>query len=316
MDQNINEILKTIDFYYEILENPEVCTNISSEYMKKIFQACIYIENTIRKIEEEEKEACFESHLSAWMLKKNKNINYRCSDLKNACDKMLEFCLKEKKISTIIIDELLQMYIQQCGSVRLESSINYTLTKSMQANAILQALKNLEFSKTDIEDEILIASWDFEIKLGNKIKVIEYIADMFNKECFSKLIELAYKSETGSSINILILNLFSKKLLKNHLRLYLELKNTKRKVLLKLLADNSQFQVTFVDSTFYFGRSMEYDHECGWITNTGFSYSDLENMIKVFLDGPSELHILIINRIKIAKELDEIWKDIERDCVL
>jgi hypothetical protein len=316
MDQNIHEILRTIDFYYEILENPDVCTNINSDNIKKTFQACLYIENAIQKIQEEEKETSFESHLNAWMSKKKKKINYKCSDLKNACDKMLEFCLRETKISNEIIDELLKMYTQQCGSVRLEASINRTLKISMQTNTILQVFKNLEFPESDIEDEILIASWDLEVKLGNHKKIIEYLTNMFNKEYFSRLIELAYKSETKGPVNILILHLFAKKLISNHLLLYLELKNSKRKVILKLLTDNSQFQVTFIDATFYFGRSMEYDDENGWITNTGFSYHDLKNMIRVFLDGPNELYTLIVNRIQIAKELDEIWEDIERDCIL
>ena len=316
MEQKLNELLRTIDFYCEMLENSEVLKKVDGDNMRKIFQTCIFIENAVKKIEEENKEIEFESHLNAWMLKKNKTIAYKCSNFKNACDKMLELFLKEETISNEIIDDLLKLYIHECGNVRLEACINQILTNSMQVNAILGVFKNMEFPKTDIENEVLIASWENEIKIGKRKKVIVYLTDMFEREHISKLIDMAYKSITTSPVNCLILDFFTKKLIDNDILLYSELKDAKKKVLLKLLMDHAKFQVSFIDTTFYIGRNMEPDEEEQWVTETGFTYDDLKKMIKVLLNGPEELYTLITNRVKLAKELDEVWEDIEKDCIL
>lgn len=316
MDQNFNKILKTIDFYCEIIENPEVLREIDVNYLRKTFQACVFIENAVKKIQEAKKEVNFESHLNAWMSKKKKTIVYKYTNFQNACDKLLEFCLKEDKISNEVIDEMLKMYIHQCGSVRFEAHINHILTHSMGANALLDIFKNLEISESDIDDEVLIASWEHEIGIGKQKKVKECLKDMFDKEEIPRLIELAYKAETSSPINTLILDFLSKKLEDNNVPLYTELKNNEKKVLLKLLMDNSNFQVSFVDATFYIGRNMEKDEDEEWITNTGITYDDLKKIILILLDGPRDIYQLVVDRIKLAKELDAVWEDVERDCIL
>ncbi|XP_031782442.1 uncharacterized protein LOC116416801 [Nasonia vitripennis] len=316
MDQNFNKILKIIDFYCEIIENPEVLREIDINCLKKTFQACLFIENAVKKIKEEKKEIVFESHLNAWMSRKKKTIVYKCFNFKNACDTLLEFCLKEDKISNDVIDEMLKIYIHHCGSVRFEANVNHILTHSMRANALLDIFKNLEISESDIDDEVLIASWEHEIKVGKQKKVNDFLKDMFDKEEIPRLIELAYKSETSSPINILILDFLSKKLEDYNILLYTELKNNEKKVLLKLLMDNSQFQLTFVDATFYIGRNMEKDEDEDWITSTEITYNDLKKIILILLDGPRDIYQLIVDRIKLAKELDAVWEDVERDCIL
>lgn len=313
MNQQIDKILKVIEIYLEIIENPEVLDKVDIDVMKRTFEACIYIEDVISKVEEEKKEIEFDSHLSAWFTKKKKAIIYKCSDLKNACDKMLERFLIKEQITVEIIDELLKIYIQQCGNVRLELVINHILSHSMQSNSILQFFQKTE---VDIEDQVLIASWEQEIKTGNKKKVIEYLIDMFDKELIPKLIRLAYEAEKTNPVNALILNFFGKKLEDNHEELYTELKNSQSKILLKLLMDSSKFQISFIDTTFYLGRTMDLNDDEEWVTGTGFSYDDLKSIINVLLDGPEEIHKLVVERIKLAKELDAVWEAIEQDCIL
>lgn len=313
MDQQIDEILKVVDTYLEIIENPEVFEKIDTGITIRAFETCLYIENLVKKVQEEQKETEFDSHLNSWMLKKKKTSVYKCSNLKKACDKMLERFLSKEQIPVEIIDELLKLYIQRCGSVRLETAINNMLSYSMQANSILQFFQKTE---VDIEDEVLLASWDQEIKIGNKKKVIECLTEMFDKELIPKLIKLAYIAESTNDVNKLILNFFAKKLDDNHDKLYTELKNSKKKVLLKLLVDNSKFQVSFIDTTFYMGRKMELNDEEEWVTDTGFSYDDLKNVINVLLDGSQEIHRLVVDRIKLAKELDAVWEAVEEDCIL
>lgn len=316
MEQKFNEVFKTIDFYYEVIENPDDIEMMDTNHMRKTFQACVSIESAMKKIQELKKETEFESHLSAMMLKKKKTIQYRCSNLANACDKMLEFFLTQKNFPTEMCDQLLKMYVQQCGSVRLEVNINRILTNCMQTNKILQLFKDLELPESDIEDEILIASWEYEIKIGKRKKVADCVVDMFNKEQIPRLIELAYKSETGSAVNLMILDYFVNKLADNNIPLCLELKDTRKKVLTKLMIDSSKFQDSFIDATFYIGRSMECNEEEEWFTETGFFYEDLKNMIKALLDGPEEVYKLTVDRIMLGKELDAVWEDIERDCIL
>ncbi|XP_058793854.1 uncharacterized protein LOC131665762 [Phymastichus coffea] len=314
--ENMNKILTIIDFYCETLENPEVLSKEDMNLMKQYFQTCMFIEQLIKKVQKEKKEIEFESHIKTWMLNKKKNITYKCTDLSNACDKIFELYLKQEKVSNEFVDEVIKVYVENCGSIRLRTNINHIMMNSMQANTILQLFKNLDISESDIEDELRIASWENEIKVGKKKKVIEYLIEMFDKQHISKLIKMAYKSKSESTVNLMILEFFTKKLEGNDVQLYSELKDLDRKVLLKLLNDNSKFQLSYVDTTFYIGRNMNHDKENYWITDSGFSYSDLKNVINCLLDGPDGLYEMIINRIKTAKELDAVWNDIEKHCML
>lgn len=313
MDQQVNEIFKIVDVYLKIIENVEVLEKVDFNVTKQAFETCLYIESLAKKVEEEKKEKEFDSHLSSWLLKKKKTNVYKCSDLKNACDKMLEKFLRKEQIPVEIIDELLKLYIQRCGNVRLETALNHILSYSMQSNSILQFFQKAEVS---IENEVLLASWEREIKVGNKKKVLECLKKMFDEQLIPKLIKLAYEAETTNPVNILILNFFARKLEDNHDLLFRELNNSKKKVLLKLLTDSSKFQVSFIDTIFYFGRQMEFDDDEQWITETGFSYDDLKKIISILLGGPKEINKLVVDRIKLAKELDAVWEAVEEDCIL
>uniref|UniRef100_A0ABD2W8X6 Uncharacterized protein n=1 Tax=Trichogramma kaykai TaxID=54128 RepID=A0ABD2W8X6_9HYME len=315
MDQIFNDVIKVIDFYCEIIENPEVFNIVDDSSLKKSFEACVFIENVMKKIHDSKKDKEFESHLKNWMLQKKKTKVYQCSDFSNACDQLLEFCFKEEKISNENVDDFLKLYIQQCGNVRLEKAIHNIMTHAMQANAIITVLKNLEFPQSDIEDELLLSSWNNEIELGRRKKVIELIVDMFHKDKIPKLISLAYKSISESPVNTLILDYFTQLLEDNNIKLYTELKNTKRKVLLKLLTDYNKFEINFIDTTFYIGRNM-YEENGEWVSDSGFTYDDLEAMILVLLSGPISMANSTIERIKLAKELDAVFEGIERDCIL
>lgn len=314
--ESLNEVLTIIDIYCQAIENHDIHIKEDMHIMKKIFQTCKYIELVIKKVEGEKKEVEFENQVNIWMQKKSKRTVYKCTDFKNACDKILELYLKQEKLSNEFVDEAIKVYTEHCGVVRLEANINRIMINSMQANAILQIFKNLEIDMSDIEDELEIASWENEIAKGEKTKIMSGLVDMFKEQQISKLIQMAYKSSSESSVNAMILEFFTIKLEDNHESLYSELKNVQRKVLLKLLNDNSKFQVSFIDATFFIGRTMKRDEEDNWVTDSGFSYDNLKNVISSLLDGPDELYESIRARINTAQVLDEIWKDVARDCIL
>lgn len=207
------------------------------------------------------------------------------------------------------------MYKEEYGSLKLTTSINKILTHSMHINIMLKLFKNMHFSKEDIDDEMRIISWEHEIQSGQKKNINKILTNMFEEEQISKIIQLAYKSNSESQVHLLILEFLIKKLTNDDSTLYGELCVVKKKILYKLLY-NKKFQVSFIDATFFIGRSMIKDDEELWITELGFSYSDLKSIIDTLLDGPEDLYTLIVDRMKLAKELDEIWNFIIHDCII
>ena len=102
------EILKMFNAFLVFIENPNVCEEINTENVTKIFQCAQFIEITIAKAYEIGKENVLDNNLQSHWLKEDRSNLYKCSELKYACDKLLEIYLKDTNISTDIIDEFLK----------------------------------------------------------------------------------------------------------------------------------------------------------------------------------------------------------------
>lgn len=106
MDSN-NELFVIVNMFVDLMENKQkTMKDMTMDNMKKMFNACLYVEKLIKRIENGKQEVKFEQTLSAMRKKDKKYAEYKCSNLKNSSDNFLEMCLKDKTMETDIIDEL------------------------------------------------------------------------------------------------------------------------------------------------------------------------------------------------------------------
>lgn len=305
---NLEKVLKAVDFFFNIIDKSQNLDDLDFSNMYKIWDNCIFIENLHKKVKEDEKEVAFENNLNAYMRSKKKTKIYYLSDLDNACNKFLELCIKNKTINNSIIDELLKKYVSHHGNDKFKEFVNKIMTEAMHVKALVKVLENLQCSNSELEVGVLSAAWNNEIILGNKKNVIELIENMYNGGQVSKLIEVAYRSKEDSGVAKLLLEFFAYRLNDYDSVLFRNFITTKNKILKKFLNED-RFKISFMDATFYFGRNLnQFDNE--------LSYEDIKHVILILLDGSEDLHNLTLERIASAKPLDDVWTDIEQDCVI
>ncbi|CAK9823447.1 hypothetical protein ANTRET_LOCUS1791 [Anthophora retusa] len=314
-EQDFHEILRMFDVFLALIENPSVSEEMNIENIGKTFDCARFIESTIAKAYEIGKENVLENNLrNNWMNRDRSNL-YKCSELRNACDKLLEIYLKDTAISTDIVDEYLKLYIQYCGSDRLNDFLRHTLINGIYTNIIVESLEQLGVSTSDMQDDALIMSWELLIGNGNEYEVLECIYKMLNDGLHLKLIHLVVNLQDNSRIKKLITRLLSNKLVQNDATVCLAFANVGKKSLLKLMQKDSELYTNFLDSIFYFARCMK-QVENYWISNCEFEYEHLVRIVQILLRGPAEISEIIYNRLQLVKTHPNgtIWHKIEKDA--
>ncbi|XP_053986378.1 uncharacterized protein LOC128880376 isoform X1 [Hylaeus volcanicus] len=311
---NLLEILKMFDVYLALLENSTLGKDIDTENVVKAFQCAQFIESTIAKAYEIGKENILENHLRNHWLEENRSHVYTFSELKTACDKLLETYLKDATVSTNVIDEFLKLYVQYYGSERLNNFLRCIVINGVCTNIVIESLGNLGISESDMQDEALIMSWDLSIGNGNRHEVLECICEMFDDGLHSKIVRLAVNSHDKSKVKQLIVKLLSNKLVDNDVNVCLALANVDKKSLWKLIQSDSEFYTNFLDAVFYFARHMK-RVENDWTSDCEFEYEHLLRIVKTLVNGPAGISDVIRNRVQLVKMLPNgtIWHKIEKD---
>ncbi|CAL7939100.1 unnamed protein product [Xylocopa violacea] len=316
-EHDFHEILRMFDTFLTLIENPSVYEETNTENVVKSFQCAQFIEITIAKALEIGKERVLENNLHSRWLKEGRSNLYKCSELKNACDKLLEIYLKDSIVSTDVVDEFLKLYIQYCGSDRLNVFLKRILINGVCMNIVIESLEKLGVPASNIQDDALIMSWEFLIGSGNEYEVLEYIYKMSNDGLHSKLVKIAVNLDNHSKIKQLIIQVLSNRLVQNDANVCLALVDIKKKSLWKLMQNkNLEFYTNFLDSIFYFARKMEYDPiKNHWTSKYEFQYDHLVKLVEMLLDGPEDISETIYNRVQLVKTHPNgtIWHKIEND---
>lgn len=308
------EVLGMFNTFLVLIENPSINEETNIENVVKAFQCAQFIEVTIIKAYEVGKENVLDNNLHSHWLKEGRSNLYKCSELKKACDKLLEVYLKDTTVSNDVVDELLKLYIQHCGSDRLNDFLRQVLINGVCTNIIIKSLEQLGICVSDMQDEALIMSWESLIKSGNECEVTEYIHKMFNDGFHLKLVQFAANLHHSSKSKELIVQVLLNKLVQNDANVCLALSNIKRKLLWKLMQRYSELCTNFLDSIFYFARHMRQTKN-QWISNCEFQYEHLVTVVEVLLNGPTEISEIMYNRMNLVKTLPNgtIWHRIEKD---
>ncbi|XP_043250919.1 uncharacterized protein LOC122396501 [Colletes gigas] len=308
------EILKMFDIFLALLENSSLSEDTNTENVVKAFKCAQFIESAIAKAYEIGKENVLENHLHNRWLDENRTKLYTCSELKKACDKLLEVYLKDAAISTDVVDEFLKLYVQYCGSDRLNDFLRRVVINGVCANVVVESLENLGVSDSDIQDEALIVSWEMLIGNGNQYEVSECIREMYNDGLHSKLVQFAVSLDDKSKIKQLIVRLLSNKLVENDPNVCLTLVNVEKKLLCKLMQSDSELYANFLDAVFYFARHMK-QVENRWTSNCVFEYDHLLRVVRILVNGPAGISEIIYSRVNLVKMHPNgtIWHNIEKD---
>ncbi|XP_076761757.1 ubiquitin-fold modifier 1 isoform X1 [Xylocopa sonorina] len=314
---DFHEILRMFDTFIVLIENSNVHEETNVENVAKSFQCAQFIEITIDKAYEIGKERVLENNLHSHWLKEGRSNLYKCSELKHACDKLLEIYLKDSIISTDIVDEFLKLYVQYCGSERLNVFLKRILTNGVCMNIVIESLEKLGVPASNMQDDALIMSWEFLIGNGNEYEVLDYIYKMSNDGFNLKLVKIAVNLDNHSKIKQLIIQVLSNRLVKNDANVCLALVGIEKKSLWTLMRNkNMEFYTNFLDSIFYFARNMEYDPiKNHWISKYEFQYDHLVKLVETLLDGPEDISETIYNRVQLVKTHPNgtIWHKIEND---
>lgn len=317
MQANGCEIFETIDTFFSLLQSPIVSDQMTVEHVTQAFNCARFIELTIEKIQTEDKAWTFEKYLR-WKPERKlypQNQDITCCDLERACDRLLERYLKDNHISTEVVDEYLKMYTQYFGRNRLNAFLNEVMSKSVSTNMIVESLEELGVSVSHMEDEALIMSWQMAIVNGDQNDVTNCIDRILNNGHVARLVHLIIESH-DDMIKKLLFHSFTSKLIDYDSEICVAFINIKKRLLLKLLQDDTRFCISFIDAIFYFGRNM-YLVDGKWCSNFKFQYEHLHKMMETLLNGPRALHEHVYNRLSAVKSQpdSEIWCNIERDSL-
>lgn len=311
---DISKILKMFDVFLTLLENPTIGEQTNTENVIKAFQCARFIEAAIAKASELDKETVLESHLHKYWLKERRSILYNYSELKNACDKLLEVYLKDNTIPTEIVDELLKCYTQHCGTDRLNEFFKCTVINGICTNIVIESLEELGIPSSDMLDEALIMSWEAFVGNGKSYEVSECIHKMYLDGCVLKLVRFAANLDDEIKAKKLIVQFLSSKIAENDASVCLAFLNIKNVLLWKLIQSNSEFYLNFLDALFYFARHMKLVEQ-NWTSKYEFEYKHLLQMVKTLLNVPCEIAETIYKRVQLVKAQPNgaIWHDIEKD---
>ncbi|XP_034942500.1 uncharacterized protein Ufm1 isoform X1 [Chelonus insularis] len=313
MADDLSQIIKAFDVYISLLENRN--QKITTSNITKAFSTAIFVETAIAKAKENNKEKILEDHLHGhWKI--TRTHLYSCSELELACDKLLEIFLKSLKITSDTIDKLFEFYIQSCGYERLNSFFDKLLKESLPTNILLHSLAEIGIPIVNIENEARILAWSDQISCGRENEVDRLISQMIDNGEVKKLLEIV----SSITEDDLVKNLITKNLTKytnNYDPLICSLiSDLDQKSLQKLLSDDRDFQISFIDAIFYFGRNMTKDNN-SWLADHSFTFSHLIKIMMKLLKVSDSIRSLIINRLQLAKTQvhGSIWIEVEEKCL-
>ena len=313
-ETELSQILDMFDNYITLIENPDIGSKINTENISKVFDCCQFVEAAVEKAEQENKSKSLENHLRGLCTQEKRTKIYTVSQFASATDTLLEVFLKNSAIPTAVVNKLLELYLQNYGSEKLNSLLGSLLTDSMCTNTILESLTEIGIPETAIEDEALLIAWKDEAEKGNQNEVSFCINAMLNDNKLEKIVEFVSFLTDDSIVKKLIMQVLTAEALNCTPNFFFTLSKIDRKLLLKLLRDR-EFQLYFVDGVFFFGRNMErIDDE--WCCEHEFTYERLVWTMKILLNASNDIAESTRNRLEIAKEHVDgaIWYDVKRDA--
>ncbi|XP_076294370.1 ubiquitin-fold modifier 1 isoform X1 [Lasioglossum baleicum] len=310
---DIPEVLKMFDIFLALLENPTLREDLKDDNVVKAFHCALFIESTIAKASNIGKENVLESHLHNYWIEGNRLNSYKCLDFKNACDKLLEVCLKDVTVSRDVIDEFLRLYTQYCGSDRLNDFLRSTIINGICTNMVIDSLQKLGVSACDMKKEALILSWELMLNNGNLHEISECMHKMFNDGFHLELIRFAVNSY-DSKIKQLIVKQLSDRLVENDAKVCVAFANIDKKSHCTLMESNSELYANFLDAIFYFARRMTLVHD-RWTSSSDFEYEHLLKVVRMLLNGNNGISETIYNRVQLVKTYPNgtIWSRVEKD---
>ncbi|XP_043482295.1 uncharacterized protein LOC122511229 [Leptopilina heterotoma] len=310
MIDEFDDVLEVFVTFCKIIDEPPLTESMEKQDFVKIYDCCEFIENFITKVREQEKEVEFEKYLNYRL-----STTYQCSNFEKACDKMLEILMKDPRVSTRKIDILFSIYIQRFGQERFRTFLDSNLKDAMYSNLILNSLAEQQVPISELRDDAIFFTWDKQVTNGKKIEVAQYIDNMLDDNQVSKLIDGCLNSKMKPKTKNLIMERFTLRAFENNRKFFQEILEVEPTKLVKILQENSKFCTNFLDTVFYFGRSMFFQ-EGNWISEEGVQYEDIAKIFRILLTESNEISCQTQRQLNIAKEMDgNFWEDIERDCV-
>ncbi|XP_015123103.1 uncharacterized protein LOC107045352 isoform X1 [Diachasma alloeum] len=315
MDEDqLSEILKMFDNYVTLIENPRIIEQITIRNVSTAFSCSRFIERTMLRAKEDNKMNELMSNLRGHWSMNNRVHTYSIETLHSACDKLVEVLMKTAGVTGDIIDRLLTLYVNDCGRKRLNKFLEALFNESLTANAALECMTELRLDKSVIEDEGRVFLWHNQASCGNREEVVRCIDRMIDDGLVKEVIESLDKLSEESPARKLIIQSLSSRINNYDENVCSEVFKVRRKVLEGLL-DDEDFRLNYIDSIFYFGRSMNFERG-RWSGCHRFSFDDIVNSLKGLMGINEQILEAVKNRILMAKGMEggRIWEELEDAC--
>lgn len=310
MSDEFDDVLEVFATFCKIIDEPCLTEIMEKQDFVKIYDCCEFIENFVTKVREQKKEVEFEKYLNHRL-----STSYECLDFAKASDKVLEILMKDPRVSTRKIDTLFSVYIQRFGQERFRKFLDSTLKDAMFANFLLNSLIEEQVPISELRDDAIFFSWDKQVTNGKIIEVAQCIDNMLDDNQVSKLIDACLNSGIRAKTKNLIMERFTLRAFENNGKFFQEILKVEPASLVRILQENGKFCTNFLDTVFYFGRSM-FLEEGKWISEEGVQYEDIAKIFRILLTESNEISCQTQRQLNIAKEMDgNFWEEIERDCV-
>lgn len=308
-------IAKSFDRYLYMIENRIIAEQTTCDNISQIFSYAVLVEAAIARAEKENKIEIFQRMLKQWWKSENRQNFPACSELKKACDKLLEVYIKSSVVPTAVVDSLINLYIRSCGKARLTEFIEKLLTESTRNNVIIDSLEKLGLDSSRLDDVALIESWESWVDTVGRKDVSECIDKMLRDGYVMKLLKLLLDLERENRVRGIIVERFTAKSNVYDVQFILSFLDVDKKLFLKLLSEESAFRTSFIDALFYFGKNMKLKDGVWISSDNRFKHDDILIFMNLLLNGPFKVYQEVNDSLRYAKleTKPHVWQNLGHD---
>lgn len=278
------------------------------------FDTCKFLESVVHNVLQNENTQNFERLLNSYLHEQGKLTTHKTSDFANACDRFLEMCLKNQTIPSKLVITICTTYVYHYSTEKLRNCFQKIISNSLYTNAIVQSLSTLGLS-AEVEEEMLTSNWECQIQMGKGDAVWEIVQNIKEEGKLLTLVRMAAMTRDKATRK-LIMKSFTAELKNYDVGFVLSLLQVEDKFLWKLMEADLEFRQDLIDATFFFCRHMKQKGKT-WEMDDGMTYEHVLKIFKILLNADEKTIEIVRKTMDSMMEMnsDEIWHDLEIDCI-
>ncbi|XP_049959000.1 uncharacterized protein LOC126475286 isoform X1 [Schistocerca serialis cubense] len=204
-------VLHHIDKFLVLCEETSWIESATETAVKYSFKLAQSLEMLYLKMNSNGTASKFEEQLINWWNKKNRHVPFTFSFFEGASDKLLISFLSKVNADTNIIFTAIDTYIDYCGMIRFETTVQTLLSERVCERTVMHllSLKNCDAYVLKDFEFILMSMWTNNLLHGKTERVAQSASKLISDEiyvpCLFKLLTLKEKDESNANVKKIIL---------------------------------------------------------------------------------------------------------------